>query len=283
MHGTGTKKLSSSLGIMGRKSKKPRRRNSQTPSVQHASSVDDGKNSVANRRASPDANLAATAPVEHQPTPETTLTGAPQGPINEALNQSLVATLKPTLDTATGIDICHLSAVLQRMMSDPKRIIAVRQDLHMGQIVTFLDVAEVSLEKNLLTGRIVAMDQTSATVKQVGSSRQWKLPYLAIDPAPRPNSPQVPQGMTYPTDATADDRAGQASRASTDAGPGGTSPAKRMSRDNFKAGDLVSFEDRYLQTHTGMIKRVNQYTATIDIGDVRWRVPFVHLRHVMDV
>lgn len=211
------------------------------------------------------------------------MTAVPQGPINEALTQSLLATLKPTLDTATGIDICHLSAVLQRMMSDPKRIIAVRQNLHMGQMVTFLDVTELSVEKNMLTGRIVAMDQTSATVKQVGTSRHWKLPYLAIDPAPLAQSSQVAQGFTYPTDTTADGRAGQALPVATNAIPGGTNQANPMSRDNFKAGDQVSFEDRYLQTHTGMIKRVNQYTATIDIGDVRWRVPFVHLRHVMDV
>jgi len=45
-----------------------------------------------------------------------------------------------------------------------------------------------------------------------------------------------------------------------------------------------SFEDRYLQMQFGVIVRMNQKTATVDIGDGQiWRVPFGLLRPAVDI
>jgi hypothetical protein len=58
----------------------------------------------------------------------------------------------------------------------------------------------------------------------------------------------------------------------------------RATRNDFRCGEKVAFEDKYLTTVVGTIVRINQRTATIDPGDgTSWRVGFAHLRHVVDI
>ena len=58
----------------------------------------------------------------------------------------------------------------------------------------------------------------------------------------------------------------------------------RLPRNDFRCGDKVAFEDKYLQTVVGTVVRINQRTASIDPGDgTTWRVGFALLRPVVDV
>lgn len=43
------------------------------------------------------------------------------------------------LGRASSLELFQLSAVMERLLADPKRILAVRKDLHLGQVVSFLD------------------------------------------------------------------------------------------------------------------------------------------------
>jgi len=45
----------------------------------------------------------------------------------------------------------------------------------------------------------------------------------------------------------------------------------------------VSFIDRNLQHRIGLIRRINQLTATLDCDGQSWRVAFSLLRHLVDV
>ncbi|WP_238137079.1 hypothetical protein [Variovorax sp. JS1663] len=55
-------------------------------------------------------------------------------------------------------------------------------------------------------------------------------------------------------------------------------------RDDFRCGEKVSFDDKYLQPHVGTVVRINQRTATVDTGNGHsWRVPFHMLRQVVDI
>jgi hypothetical protein len=159
------------------------------------------------------------------------------------------------LNRASSLELFQLSTIIERMLADPRRIIAVRANLHLGQTVRFLDWRDGQMRE----AKIVALKDTQVTLHEVGTRREWKLPYAAIEPpapsaaAPTP-SPRVPP------------------------------PAPRPSRNDFRCGEKVAFEDRYLQTQVGTIVRINQRTATIDIGDgTIWRVGFALLRHVVDV
>ena len=52
---------------------------------------------------------------------------------------------------------------------------------------------------------------------------------------------------------------------------------------DFKRGDKVSFTDRHLQSHVGVITRCNPKTASVDSDGGTWGVPYGMLRHVLDV
>ena len=157
------------------------------------------------------------------------------------------------LGRASSLELFRLNSVIERMLADPKRILQIRKDLHLGQTVRFMDWRDGQMR----TGKVVAMKDTQATIHENGSRTSWSVPYAAIEPpvpAAKPAStPEPPQ-------------------------------PPRPSRNDFSCGQKVAFEDKYLNTLVGTIVRINQRTATIDPGDGNsWRVSFGLLRHVVDI
>lgn len=173
------------------------------------------------------------------------------------MTQGIDPQLLDVLNRASSLQLFQLSTLIERLLADPRRIIAVRTNMHMGQTVRFLDWRDGQMRQ----GKVVAMKDTQVTLQDLTERREWKLPYAAIEP-PEPN----------PTA-----RAHAAAAAPPPAAP-------RPSRNDFRCGEKVAFEDKYLQTVMGTIVRINDRTATIDPGDgSTWRVGFALLRHVLDV
>jgi hypothetical protein len=159
------------------------------------------------------------------------------------------------LNQATNHQLHTLQATIERLLADPRRIVEVRRHLHLGQSVRFLDWQR----GQMLKGQVIAMSDRQVELKELGAPRQWKLPYTAveiIEGSAAVAEPQAPPPVQPP----------------------------RPTRNDFRCGDKVSFEDRYLQTQVGVIIRINQRTATVDTGDGgSWRVGFGLLRPVVDV
>ena len=57
------------------------------------------------------------------------------------------------LNRASSLELFHLSTVIEQMLADPRRIIKVRTNMHMGQTVRFLDWRSGQMRN----GRVVAM------------------------------------------------------------------------------------------------------------------------------
>ena len=160
------------------------------------------------------------------------------------------------LQSASSLELFQLSTLIERLLADPRRIIAVRKDMHLGQTVRFVDWRDGSLRE----GKVVAMRETQVTLQDLRERKEWKLPYAAIEP-PQPDPAAHPQAVE----------------------PEPPAPT-RPTRNDFRCGEKVAFEDKYLQTVVGTIVRINSRTATIDPGDgTQWRVGFGLLRHVLDV
>ncbi len=88
--------------------------------------------------------------------------------------------------------------------------------------------------------------------------REWKLPYAAIEPPPAGGAPAYQE-------------------------PNESAPPLPR-REDFRCGDKVAFEDRYLNTQVGTVVRINQRTVTVDIGGGHtWRVGSPLLRSVVDI
>lgn len=161
------------------------------------------------------------------------------------------------LNRASSLELFQLNTLIERMLADPRRIIAVRANMHLGQTVRFLDWRDGQMRN----GKVIAMKDTQVTLHEEGTRREWKLPYAAIEPSPA------------------------SSQVETDIPPQPTTPPPpKPGRNDFRCGDKVSFEDRYMQPMVGQVVRINQRTASVDTGDGRnWRVPFALLRHVLDI
>ncbi|MDM0071647.1 hypothetical protein [Variovorax sp. J31P207] len=159
------------------------------------------------------------------------------------------------LNRASSLELFQLSAIIERMLADPRRIIAVRTNMNLGQTVRFLDWRDGQLRN----GKVVAMKDTQVTLHEEGTRREWKLPYTAVEP-PGPSS-------------------------ATATAPARPAPPKNMpARGDFRCGEKVSFDDKYLQPQVGIVVRINQRTATVDTGNGHsWRVPFHMLRQVVDI
>ncbi len=77
-----------------------------------------------------------------------------------------------SLNNASSLELFRLSALIGRLLADPKRIIAVRQHLILGQMVRFLHPQKCELRE----GRIIAMSDRQVTIQELGSRQAWKLP-----------------------------------------------------------------------------------------------------------
>lgn len=159
------------------------------------------------------------------------------------------------LSNASSLELFELSAIIDRLLADPRRVIAVRSKLHLGQTVRFMDWRTGQMR----SGKILAIKDTQVTVHEEGTRTQWKLSYAAIEPGA--------------------DREGIEGQAGATSEP----PLPKPQREDFRNGDKVSFTDRYLQPQIGTIVRVNQRTATVDCNSSSWRVPFAMLHHVLDI
>jgi hypothetical protein len=160
------------------------------------------------------------------------------------------------LSTASSLELFDLRRIIDRLLADPRRIVAIRNKLNLGKSVQFMDWRSGQMR----TGKVVAIKDAQITVHEESGNVQWKLSYAAIDPG-ESNEPIE-----------------SASPASDQAMP------KKLGANDYRRGDKVSFTDKYLQPQVGTIKRINQRTASVECdGGSGWRVPFAMLSHVMDI
>lgn len=159
-----------------------------------------------------------------------------------------------SLNRASSLQLYQLAALVERLITDPRRIVATRKDLHLGQVVRFYDARHDVMR----LGRVVEMRDTQVILQGTEVRGEWKLPYAAIEP-PVPGEKPRPAAASAPS-------------------------APKPTRADFQRGEKVSFTDRHMQTHVGIISRCNPKTASVNTGDGNsWSVPYGALRHVLDV
>lgn len=162
------------------------------------------------------------------------------------------------LEGASSLQLYQLKAIIEAMLVDPKRGLAARANLHLGQSVRFVDFRDGQMR----SGKIIAFKDTQATVLEQGTKRTWKIPCVSMQGyTEAERQDEQTQYVPPPEPATATTKARE-----------------------FQRGDTVTFQDRNGRAITGVVVRVNQRTATIGTGDGgNWRVPFHMLRHVLDI
>lgn len=160
------------------------------------------------------------------------------------------------LSNASSLELFELSTIIDRLLADPRRIVAVLGKLNLGKPVRFMDWRTGQMR----SGKVVEMKANQVTVHEDDTRSHWKLSYAAIDPG------EVSERFESPTPTV------------------NQMPVHKPGPEDFRRGNKVSFTDKYLQPQVGTITRINQRTATVDCeGGSGWRVPFAMLRHVTDI
>ena len=155
--------------------------------------------------------------------------------------------LMTSLQQASDVDLLRLRTAIDHLLQSPRRLIAIRERLHLGQEVDFWNQRDNRMQH----GRIVQFKRDQLLIQTENPSMYWWAEFAAIQFDAR----QAPQPK----------------------------PPRHMERSDFAHGDKVSFEGRDLIQRLGAIVRLNQKTATVSCDGQEWRVSYALLRHVVDL
>jgi hypothetical protein len=75
--------------------------------------------------------------------------------------------LVDALSRARSLELFQLSTVIESKLADPRRIIAIRANMHLGQTVRFLDCRDGQMR----SGKVVALKDTRATLHEDDTRR----------------------------------------------------------------------------------------------------------------
>jgi hypothetical protein len=158
-----------------------------------------------------------------------------------------------SLRQAPSAELYRLYLAIGKMLDDPRRILKIRQHLHLGMIVSY--IADNPLGPPA-QGTIVELRQLQAVVQDSATRRRWGVPYAAI-------IPDTANGLDHIEPAS----------------------PPRTQREEFFIGDTVGFTDKHLSERVGIIVRLNAKTASIAVNDSdgHWRVSYALLRKIVDI
>lgn len=158
-----------------------------------------------------------------------------------------------SLRQAPSAELYRLYLAIGRMLDDPRRILEIRQRLHLGMAVNYIGDNPLGPPAQ---GTIVELRQSQAVVQDRVTRRRWGVLYAAIIP-----DTTTAQARVEPT------------------------PPSRTQREEFFIGDTVGFTDKHLSERVGIIVRLNAKTASTAVNDSdgHWRVSYALLRKIVDI
>jgi hypothetical protein len=157
-----------------------------------------------------------------------------------------------SLRQAPSAELYRLYLTIGKMLDDPRRILEVRQRLHIGMAVRYIGDDPLGPPSE---GTITELRHTQAVVQDNVTRRRWAVLYAAII-----------------VDATAAPIQNEA-------------PPPRPRPEEFFIGDTVGFTDKHLNERVGTVVRLNSKTASIAVTDSEghWRVSYGLLRKILDI
>jgi len=158
-----------------------------------------------------------------------------------------------SLRQAPSVELYRLYLAIGKMLDDPRRILEIRQRLHLGMAVNYIGDHPLGPPAQ---GTLVELRQTQAVVQDSATRRRWAMLYAAI-------IPDTASGLDHVEPP---------------------SPPKTQ-REAFFIGDTISFTDKHLNERVGTIVRLNAKTASIAVNDSEghWRVSYALLRKIIDI
>lgn len=151
------------------------------------------------------------------------------------------------LRLASEFELYRLRAAIDRMLNDPKWIVAIRQALRIGQQVEYFD----EKDNRICTGQVLEMRQKTVLLLRLDTAQRWLMPYTSIN--------------LDGVDVTIRDN-----------------PIQGLGRQEVAVGDSVGFLDREQRPRSGTVIRINDKTVTLISQNQQWRVAYALLHRIMD-
>lgn len=140
--------------------------------------------------------------------------------------------LADLLDSASTFDLYRLNDVINQMLDDPKRLIAIKRRLRLGQPVMYYLTSKEPLQR----GIVEKVKTTRVVIRDDADGHRWDVPLTAINLDP---------------DSVVDV-------------PPFKPAQETLSKNDFQVGDSVGFCDKSGQDRYGQIVRLNKKTATLE-------------------
>lgn len=157
-----------------------------------------------------------------------------------------------SLRQAPSAELYRLYLTIGKMLDDPRRILEVRQRLHIGMTVRYIGDNPLGPPSE---GHITELRHTQAVVQDNLTRRRWAVLYAAIllDATAAPIQQEAPPARPRP--------------------------------EAFFIGDTVGFTDKHLNERVGTVVRLNSKAASIAVtdSDGHWRVSYGLLRKILDI
>jgi len=151
------------------------------------------------------------------------------------------------LNQAPAFDLYRMRAAIDRVLDEPRWLLAIQSRLQIGQSIEYFD-AQANRPRH---GQVLELRRKQVVILDKDDGKRWLVSYVAInmDGADVQIREQPQQGL---------------------------------GRNEAAVGEMVGFVDRNQQQRSGRIVRLNDKTVTLQCGQQQWRVAYCFLHRVID-
>lgn len=152
------------------------------------------------------------------------------------------------LNQASAFELRRLRAAINRVLDEPRWLLAIQSRLRIGETVEYFDSQANALRREL----VLELRRKQAVILDQDDRRRWLIPYVAInlDGADARIREQPRQGLGR--------------------------------NEVAMGGGLLGFVDGNQQQRMGRVNRLNDKTVTLLCGSQQWRVAYCFLHRVVD-
>lgn len=151
------------------------------------------------------------------------------------------------LNQASAFELYRLRFAIDRKLDDPAWAVAVRSRLHVGQEINYFSPRENSIQR----ARIDEFRRKQVAVTDLPGGERWLIEYNAI------NVDGIDVEIREQT-------------------------RKGLGRNEVRVGDTLGFLDRDGHERSGVVRRLNDKTVSLQVGAQQWRVAYPLLHRVVD-
>ncbi len=152
------------------------------------------------------------------------------------------------LNNASLFELYRLNVAIHQQLNDPNKLNLIKNYLTVGQLISYFD----QTENRLLEATILKLKRNQVLVKNQHDGVEWNIPYYFI------NIDNLDTNINL-------------------------KEKQKTNKNHIKVGDHVCFKDKQGNELFGEVIKLNPKTASISVGNAKWRVAYSLLSPIISV